>query len=464
MTPTPDAYVELLRAIFGGRSWLVAMDVLAYSAQVSKQLLDLGATGCFALGASRGTGEVPADLPQLALNARGDTMMAGVRAAEAVLDALPSHAMEAIDAWDPERQAQVIRTLFSACAPVARRQTYAARAPSWLALEDKLVIDALWDAAGVPRAPARNVALELGPLMAAHRELDRGLGTVWVGDNKSGWHGGAAYLRWVRDPSDAEAALAHLRTACDRARVQPFLEGIPCSIHGIVFEDYVVALRPCEMIVLRRRGTPELQYAAAATFWDPPPADRDEMRDHVRTVGRHLRDTVAYRGVFTMDGVMTADGFRPTELNPRFGAGIGVMGRGLAGLPLYLLHLAITEGEAVDWQPRQLETLLLGHADEHRAGRAGAVSTVEGLSPLKQDLVYDETSASFRACGEGEVADAQLTVGPATAGSYVGTVFAPERTPVGPSTAPRAAAALAYADDQLGAGFGPLDPAVDMRP
>jgi hypothetical protein len=37
----------------------------------------------------------------------------------------------------------------------------------------------------------------------------------------------------------------------DRVRVMPFLEGIPCSIHGIVFAEHVAALQPLEMVTLR---------------------------------------------------------------------------------------------------------------------------------------------------------------------------------------------------------------------
>ena len=56
---------------------------------------------------------------------------------------------------------------------------------------------------------------------------------------------------------------------------------------------------------------------------------REEMREAARRVGEQLRAEVEFRGAFTLDGVATADGFRPTELNPRFGAGLEVITRGL---------------------------------------------------------------------------------------------------------------------------------------
>jgi len=87
-----------------------------------------------------------------------------------------------------------------------------------------------------------------------------------------------------------DAAVAHLRTRCTTARGMPFLEGIPCSAHGIVFPDGVVVLRPAEMVVLRG-GRTGFVYFRGGTCWDPPAARREELRALVRRVGGHLRGT-----------------------------------------------------------------------------------------------------------------------------------------------------------------------------
>ena len=86
------------------------------------------------------------------------------------------------------------------------------------------------------------------------------------------------------------------------------------------------------------------------------------MREVARRVGRHLRDRVGYRGTFTVDGILTAEGFRPTELNPRFGGGLLRVAAGI-DLPLYLLHLASVSRPDLDWRPRELEAQLLAAAD-----------------------------------------------------------------------------------------------------
>ena len=61
------------------------------------------------------------------------------------------------------------------------------RPASFLALEDKLVADGVWDAAEVERAPYRVVDLaDDAALDAATAELATELGAVWSGDARDG--------------------------------------------------------------------------------------------------------------------------------------------------------------------------------------------------------------------------------------------------------------------------------------
>lgn len=185
------------------------------------------------------------------------------------------------------------------------------------------------------------------------------------------------------------------------------------------------------------------------------------MRETARTVGAHLRERVDYRGVFTVDGVMTAQGFLPTELNPRFGAAIGSMTAAIPRLPMYLLHLAIAAREPLEWRPEALETLILSAADANRSGRAGTVVQRTITENISADLCW--RGGEFAAAQSGEEADAKLHLGPAGAGGYLNISFVAARTPTGPSLAPRAVAALEYADQAYDLGIGPLTPAPVLR-
>lgn len=188
---------RLEAAVVRGRRWIVAMDVLVAGSAMAKRLLDAGALDVLAVAASRGTGPL-AELPEsrlLCLDVRGPDMMTAIRATEAALDQLPPELVEAVDRFDPERAARVVRALFSTGAPVAGRATWGARPAAWQALEDKTIIDALWDEAGLERAPSEVVEVDADALRAASARLDEGAGVVWAGDSREGFNGGATATR-----------------------------------------------------------------------------------------------------------------------------------------------------------------------------------------------------------------------------------------------------------------------------
>ena len=68
----------------------------------------------------------------------------------------------------------------------------------------------------------------------------------------------------------------------------------------------IVVLRPVEMVTLRRGR--DFSYAGCATYWDPDPGIREQMRAIARRAGDRLREEVDFRGTFTVDGVVTSDG------------------------------------------------------------------------------------------------------------------------------------------------------------
>lgn len=471
----------LLEEIYGrGRPWLLAGDVLAPLTGLAATLEELGSGPCFRIAASRGTGPLPVGQDALGVDlgivpSPGTGLMGAIRAGQAALQNLPPEVLARIEAFDPERRARVIGPIFDDGLPVAGREKFGRRRPEWIALEDKTVLAPLWEAAGVRAAPERTVAGDAGSLIEAHRALATevgerfgGLGCVWAGDNTEGWHGGAEATFWVPDDAAARARAAALDGRFRTVRVMPFLDGLPCSIHGVVFPDFVLTLRPCEMIVLRRPDRSGLIYARASTFWDPPPEDREAMREAARRVGAHLRERVGFRGAFTLDGVMTAEGFLPTELNPRFGAALGVMSRGV-DLPLMLAFLAVVEGGDIDWRPEALEAALLTAADESRSGAGGAFPqvTVDGIReaglrflPAGGGLIAELIEAP----GEDEELHADVILGPGPGGGYLNISLRPECTPIGPSVAPRIVAALDCLDRAWSLGIGPSESAPDLRP
>jgi hypothetical protein len=440
--------VEELRRVFAGRKVVLTGGPLAALTGICRRVRELGAERPFLLATGVGTGEVPGadEAEWCVVELRAPDVLAEIRMAMKLLRLLPVDVADALDRWDPDRR------------------VYGPRRPEWRRLEDKVVVDQLWDDLGVARSPAAVVAAEPEALRAAAARLDQGAGTAWAGDARQGFNGGAQLLRWVRSEDDAAEAARFLGQRCDRARVMPFLEGIPCSIHGVVFPGGVAAFRPVEMVTLRQPGSNRLRYAGAATFWDPPAADREAMRDLARRVGEGLRERVGYRGAFTVDGVLTADGFLPTELNTRLGAGLSVMTRDLPELPVPLLDRALIEGEPLAYGPGDLERELLAVADRSRAGGAWTVTQVAPAAPrTSQEVAVVFEGGVCRAAGGGRPPDGTLAFGPSGVGGFVRLRLDPERVPAGPPVAPLAVAAFALADERFGTGIGPLEPARPVR-
>lgn len=63
-----------------------------------------------------------------------------------------------------------------------------------------------------------------------------------------------------------------------------------------------------------------------------------------------------------------------------------------------------------------------------------------------------------------ERADLELALGPHPAGGFLGVKFVADRTPMGPSVAPRVVAALAWADAEWDLKIGALSAPPDLRP
>jgi len=472
-------YQNLLEDIYGGKSWVVATGVLATMTGYVRMLDELGAEKILCIAAAKGAGLMPD--PEVApdpiiLDAGGDTLMTSLRLGmDATANLSPEHQAR-VDAFDPDGVAKSIGAIFDDGRPAGGREKFGGRRPEWLALEDKLVVDAIWEELQIPHAPYRIVESSEDNLLKAAKELDQGQGTIWVGDNKEGHHGGGEYLRWIRRDEDRAEAIAFFEAHCDRVRVMPFMEGIPCSIHGFVFPDRVITLRPCEMLVLRRPDSNKLHYSSTSTFWDPAPQDREAMREVASKVGAYMRDAVDYRGTYTIDGIMTRDGFRPTEINPRFGAALNTMARSIPELPLILFNMAlIEEFDTRDWRSEAFGRMLLESADAHRAASAMAIvqTPIEESRELRLEWfggryridptpVPSDTSVDEQE-DERPAPDVTVVMGPNPVGGYVGLRLDPEHLPEGEAIAARVADILALLDREFALGIGRLEPARDVR-
>lgn len=462
-----EYWSDVLKPVFQDKKVILAGGVVAGQLPRARQIRALGAESTFILATEgMGTGDTPTkeDGEWFAIDPpHSDDLVDAIHAGNELLGNLPKHAQEALDWYDPDHTALVVGTFLHEHESVAGRKSLAYRKREWLALDDKTVIDTVWDKIGVPREPSEVVHIERAALLEASQRIDKGDGVVWSGDSREGVSGGAVGVRWIRSEADADKALKYYTKHCDQLRVMPFLEGIPCSIHGIVFPDYVAALRPVEMVVLRKPGSNEFFYAGTATYWDAAPNDREDMRSMAKRVGSALREMVDYRGIFTVDGVLTKDGFRPTEMNTRSGAGIKPLISELTDFPLELVAQAMASGAELDYKPEALESLIVSSADKHRGG--GTWKAVSAHLPEMDKRPVKLVESGWQWAKDGEDNDGTVSVGPGPLGSFIRLTPNGHSIPSGPSFAATARDFWQFIDENMDSKIGirPLEPSKSVR-
>jgi hypothetical protein len=330
-----DYYRGLLRDLIAGRP--VVLTGGALRRHVVRNARELGACRMFVLD--------------------GDREALGADASAAYTD-LNWRAV--LDEFDPERVALITGSNFQSRSTFAHRRFVGARRPEWRRWEDKTEVLQLWERAGIALPPAAIAAATHDDLWAAAARLDEGLGTVWAGDHRDGEHHSGRHLRWVRTLAEATAASEYFASRCDQVRVMPFLDGMPCSIHGYVDADGVAVLRPVAQVIDRDDAAGTFIYRGCDLDWGPSDAVTASMRSSAHALGIALADASGYRGAFTLDGIATRTGFAPTETNTRFGAGLTLIAQRMPDLPLRLLHAFIADGTETEWRTADLEALILG--------------------------------------------------------------------------------------------------------
>ena len=225
---------------------------------------------------------------------------------------------------------------------------------------------------GTPRAwsgPPGAVPAEPTALLEAHRRLDAGDGTVWVADSSQGWFGGADRLRWVQTDADA-AESATTALVAQLVRVMPFLEGVPCSIHGIVLPTRSWPSGPARWWCSGRR--------AATTRGRRPDGVAAADAAHMRAFARRVGATCGPGRLRRLHGGRRAHraGFRPTELNPRYGAMLATLLQDMRSRPTCCTSPSRTRYPC----PRRRDLRPPARPVEHPTGRRG-LARIHGPEP-----------------------------------------------------------------------------------
>ena len=450
-----------LGEVLTGRKVIAGFGVLARFTDDVALYQAVGAKKPLLIASARGVGPIPGDDDAFICFFERDeleSMTEEVRSRNAVARDLPDAVVRAVEEYDPDGEAVWDLDPFVENSPILGRQVYGGRPQAWMALEDKLVAEEVWEAIDAPRAPSLVVDVDLEAVKTASLEIDHGDGTVWTGDARDGINGGGDFVRWVQSDAEQRSAYDFFSTRCDKVRVMPFLEGVPCSIHGFVLADGTAAFRPMELSMLRIPATKRFVFGGMGTTWDPPAADREQMRELVRRTGEHLRARADYRGGFGIDGVLTKDGFRPTEINTRMSGGLNNLARILDVDALTMLQVNLVAGRDPAVTVPELERWALPALDATRMGKAVAITqknTVEESRDIK--VAWD--GRSLTRADDGPL---RITMGPMSPGTFAkidsGSVLRK-----GDRLAPLNVALMQFLDAEFGSDFGPVETAPDVR-
>ena len=480
-----DAWEWYLSEPVRDRPVLVAFELLAGMTRTVADLRRWGARRPLLLADGRGTGVIPppedADvvmLPDETFGSLTDQVRARMRPESRLTPVVVSE----VDSYDPAGHAWWWVSPVSPNAAMLGRPVLGGRPPGQAALEDKMLVDSLLAEIGGPVSCAVDAAATYDELMRATAEVlitTGGDQVVWAGDTLSGTNGGGDYVRWVRTTAQAVDAADFFAQRCRRVRVSAFLEGVPCSIHGLCLPDGVAVLRPVELATLRDLDRGRFVYAGMGTTWDPAPSDAEEMRGLARALGEHLIRSYGYRGGFGIDGVMTADGFRVNEINPRFSGGLTRLARIAPEAHLELVQVNALLGRDVGKSAAEIEDDTLPMLDDSRF--------IDAMGLSSRRMFGDHVEIAV-AAGDAQLEPADLSdphvagndpddlntgvlsvvgavaAGPSPLGSFVRFTVNDDVLRVGDRVAPYSALLLDFADRTWGTGFGRVLMAPDVRP
>lgn len=464
----PDQWERHLSAPVRGRKVIVAFDLLASMTRVVDQLRRWGAQRPMLMPQGTGTGALPdgaAAVVHHLVETDYASMTDQVRGRlhpDALLDP-PARA--AVDEYDPGREARWWLSPVGPNSPLMGRRALGGRPPHQIALEDKMIVDVLLGSVDAERSPAVLAPATYEDLMRATASvLDASGGdqVVWAGDASRGINGGGDFVRWVRAEEHARESAEFFRAECAKVRVSAFLEGVPCSIHGLVLADGVVVFRPVELVTLRDPSNGRFVYAGMGTTWDPPEADTRQMRQLARAVGAHLQEEHGYRGAFGIDGVLTRDGFRVTELNARLSGGLTRLGRAAPATQLELVQMNALIGRDIGMPAADYEELVMALVDEVRfVDVMGISSRLIASHTIDVPVAVGEQRLDIAGLDDEVVGT--VSRGPSPMGSFIRMTMSPGVVGLGDRAAPLSVLLYELADREWDAGFGRLLMAPDVR-
>jgi hypothetical protein len=163
-----------LMARYAGRPVVLGPGILAARTETVAWVREVGGSA-LVLSTAHGAGPLPPDGDCVVVDVdppATTSVTEEMRVLDHLARHLPEHAVAAIEAFDPEcRGAWVGGPFVTTDRPILGRPVLSGRPAAFVALEDKMLADEIWDAARVSRAPYEIVPTDRDALAAATGRL-----------------------------------------------------------------------------------------------------------------------------------------------------------------------------------------------------------------------------------------------------------------------------------------------------
>ncbi|WP_247674081.1 hypothetical protein [Micromonospora sp. C51] len=356
------------------------------------------------------------------------------------------------DAFDPDQSASLLLPDPLDPPRTGDRRRVGTRQPAWRMFEDKTTVDALWDVAGIPRAPSviTNNPADIGLL---GKLVDRGAGVVCsyqpIG---TGPTAGGDGIWWWRDGTPP-ARMPTAEVGTWRIRLMPLLEGTPVRLHGMALGSAVVPFPPMELVTLPRPEHGTFLCAGAV----PTLGHDADLVTQTTRLGAGLRKHLGYRGGFSVDGILTTNGFLPTDFNARL---TSAMEAAPSEFRVQLHTVNLLARERIEPDTSAVQQLA------EKTFTAGASCTLFGAATRGGGTSLRETAVRWSGdrlvAAPSGAADGSLIVAPSPRGWLLTATLAADRLPSGNQIGPWAPEVFRLSDEVLGTNFGNLAPPFDF--
>jgi len=189
----------------------------------------------------------------------------------------------------------------------------------WHDIEDKVYVENIFASTGFDRQSFQICSMyDVDNILKTNEILDKGKGTVWYMDSKTGTNAGGSGIKYIKSLNDAHTTIKEWSHLCDFIKIATFFVGTVIDMYCIVTNEFVYSFPSEEVVCMRIDESSTIAYCGNHNLWEPTSSSDNVLANANEVVGAFLKSKFQYRGFFNLNGILTLDNaFIPTEINSR---------------------------------------------------------------------------------------------------------------------------------------------------